>query len=152
MLGRSIFCLLLMCCLSSCAIRDAYPNARNPIDVSQVIVFNKPPRFSYEVIGSIRSPALDTFDRQTIVASAVKGLKEKAAALGANGVIVGDTDMFLAAYIRASTGTYFFRGMPWMWGRSEMDGFYRGDGFPPVQLSGEAIFYSKKKVPSKNDE
>lgn len=134
-----LFLLPVVCLLAACANQNLYPNARDPIDASQVSTFKEKPSFPYELIGRIKSPALDTFNRKTIVSSAIQGLKEKAAKLGANGVILDDTDIFLAAYMRTSTGTYLFNGS------SGIDSFgdNHADGFPPVALYGEAIYFKK---------
>ena len=89
-------------CASSSVIVTGTP--RTPIDVSSVKLYLEAPE-KYEVIGQITAYSDSGWTRQGSVDYAIGELKKRAAALGANGVIIKNQGAFI-------TGATVF-GSPW---------------------------------------
>lgn len=105
--------------LGACATATVIPvgNARAPIDPSQVRIYVRPPP-RYEVLGILDGNAGIEGTGQSAVNDVIKKLKEQAAKLGANGVLIGKTGQQYAgswgganylgwgAFIGSSSATY----------------------------------------------
>lgn len=82
--------VLLLGILGGCATATVIPvgNTRQPIDPSQVRLYVNPPAH-YEVLGLINGNSNYEGSGQSAVADMVQKIKEQAAKLGANGVLLG---------------------------------------------------------------
>jgi len=90
---RSPILLLLALALAGCATSHMLTgNPRPPIDPAQVRIYHGPPPGDYEEIAVLqtRSGAL-TYGEQNKVDSVMRKLREEAASLGANGVLLQGT-------------------------------------------------------------
>lgn len=87
---RFLIAMAAMLALGACATATVVPvgNARAPIDPSQVRVYAQPPAH-YEVLGILSGDSGIEGTSQNGVSDVVKKLKEQAAKLGANGVLLG---------------------------------------------------------------
>ena len=81
--------LLLSGCTSASSIITG--QTRPQYDQDKVVIYMAPPSVKYEVIGLVTSKASRGWSAQGHMDSAVRNLKEVAAELGANGIILGGT-------------------------------------------------------------
>jgi hypothetical protein len=87
---RVLITLMVAMMLGACATATVVPvgNARAPIDPSQVRMYAQPPAH-YEVVGILSGNSNYEGAGQSGVNDVIKKLKEEAAKLGANGVLIG---------------------------------------------------------------
>lgn len=87
---RALIALAAMLVLGACATATVVPvgNARAPIDPSQVRIYAQPPAH-YEVLGILNGNSNMEGTGQSGVSDVIKKLKEQAAQLGANGLLMG---------------------------------------------------------------
>ncbi len=92
-ISRSLILLLLALLLAGCATSHMLTGTpRAPIDPAQVRIYHGPPPGAYEEIALLqtRSGAL-TYGEQNKIDSVLRKLREEAASLGANGVLLQGT-------------------------------------------------------------
>ncbi|MBO4805148.1 MAG: hypothetical protein J5554_03840 [Paludibacteraceae bacterium] len=96
---------VLFFCLCSCATGSVLVTGtkRTPINPSNVVLYTEAP-LKYEVIGIVTASCGDGFSEQDDMDMAVAKLKEKAASVGANGVIVETVGTSKSGYV--SNGFY----------------------------------------------
>ena len=90
---RSLILLLCVLALAGCATSHMLTGTpRAPIDPAQVRIYHGPPPGGYEEIAVLqpRSGAL-TYGQQNKIDSVMRKLREEAASLGANGVLLEGT-------------------------------------------------------------
>lgn len=90
---RSILLLLAMLALAGCATSHVLTGTPRPaIDPAQVRIYHSPPPGGYEEIARLqtRSGAL-TYGEQNKIDSVMRKLRQEAASLGANGVLLQGT-------------------------------------------------------------
>ena len=66
---------------------------RTPIQPTEVTIYLEPPRGDYEIIGLVSAESEAGWTWDDALNNAVGELKEQAAKIGANGVILGDAGM-----------------------------------------------------------
>jgi hypothetical protein len=86
--GALLLTLLLSACASGTIVLTGH--ARAPISADAVVLYVTPPAH-YEVIGLVNAHAAHGWTDQGRMDKAVAELKEQAADVGANGVLVGST-------------------------------------------------------------
>lgn len=98
----ALLCSVLL--LGACATATVVPvgNTRAPIDPSQVRVYAQPPPH-YEVLGILSGDSGIEGTGQSGVSDTIKKLKEQAAKLGANGVLLGKMDQKYSGSIGGSS-------------------------------------------------
>lgn len=127
------FSALLTACASGSHIITGVQ--RPAIDPQLVKVFSKAPSQSYEIIGTVEATSSRGVTQQERLASAVATLKNEAAELGANGVIVNNLEnnqtggVTPRTRIGISTGTGGFR-----------TGVSTGIIVNPASVTGTAIY------------
>lgn len=90
-LNRGLKCLLLVALLGACASSHVLlGRARPPISPDLVQIYQQPPTGKYEKIAMLDTSSAGSFSftAQAKTDSVIKRLKEQAAKLGANGVIL----------------------------------------------------------------
>lgn len=94
----------VMLALGACATATVVPvgNARAPIDPSQVRLYAQPPAH-YEVLGILQGNSGMEGTGQSGVNDTINKLKEQAAKLGANGVLVGKMGQRYAGSVGGSS-------------------------------------------------
>ncbi|WP_067341462.1 hypothetical protein [Marinomonas spartinae] len=117
---------------------------RPAIKADQVTVFQKPPGFDYEVLGTVQSSSENGFSVDSRKEKAISELKDQAAKIGANGVII------------TSVTQSSFRGTGVGLGLSVGSGGFGtglGSGFalPEAKLTGQAIYFPAEKGAEKSD-
>lgn len=104
-----IFAILLSILLSACSSTShvLIGQERPPISPEQVVVYTEPPA-EYEKIAILQSSSRNswTFTEQGKVDAAIERMKQEAAKLGANGVLLESTGDEHSGYISTGTGTY----------------------------------------------
>lgn len=87
---RVFIAIAAMLALGACATATVVPvgNARTPINQSQVRIYAQPP-LHYEVLGILNGNSNMEGTGQAGVTDVIKKLKEQAAKLGANGLLMG---------------------------------------------------------------
>lgn len=108
---------------------------RPEIEVDQVSVFTEIPTFEFEVIGTVRASSDNGFSEDSRKEKATQELKEQAAKIGANGVIVGDVTQL--SFRRLGTGVGVSVGSGGGVGTSIGSSF----SFPTTEVIGKAIYY-----------
>lgn len=107
--SRSLLMSLLLLTLIACASRShvLLGQQRTPIPVEKVIVYSEPPA-QFEKIALLHSSSRNSwhFTNQGKMEQAMLGLKEEAASLGANGVLLKDTGEESSGYVATDSGTY----------------------------------------------
>jgi hypothetical protein len=63
-------------------------NVRPPVVSEQVKIYLEPPSFAYEIIGLINASSHDGWSEQESMNYAIQELKNRAAKIGANGVLI----------------------------------------------------------------
>lgn len=105
-----IVCLVLMTLVvTACATGSMLLTGRKrpAIDPSQVIVYAVAPAH-YEVIGIIKSRSMSGWNDQDKANNALTDMKERAAAVGANGILlqnIGDQTNIVAGVSQSFSGT-----------------------------------------------
>lgn len=104
---RGLIAIAAMLVLGACATATVVPvgNTRPPIDPSQVRIYAQPPAH-YEVLGILSGNSNFEGTSQGGVNDVIKKLKEEAAKLGANGVLLGK----IGEQYRGSTGGASYLG------------------------------------------
>ena len=82
----AIYAALLTGCASGSHVITG--QAREPVESTEVKVYHTPPAQKHEVIGRVEASSTQGVTQQGRMDSAVETLKQEAAELGANGVIV----------------------------------------------------------------
>ena len=88
--GVLSFVLLLSACARGTIVLTGH--ARAPISADAVVLYTAPPAH-YEVIGLVNAHAAHGWTDQGRMDKAVAELKEQAAGVGANGILVGGTSV-----------------------------------------------------------
>ena len=85
--------LVLVALLSGCSSASSIVTGqrRPPYDEDKVVVYLAPPSVKYEVIGLVTAKTSKGWTQQGYMDSAVANMKEEAADLGANGIILTGT-------------------------------------------------------------
>lgn len=104
-----IFCLLLFGCASSQVMLG---EARAPISPDEVKIYSRPPT-NYQEIALIESSSKNSFavSDQGKMETAIRRLKEVAAKIGANGIIINGTGEQRGAAVAAATSPTTAVGM-----------------------------------------
>jgi hypothetical protein len=97
------FCLVINACSTSS--RQIVGVKRPPIDTSQVTIYTKKP-LEYEQIAFIQASSKNAmaFSDEAMQDVIIERLKEEAAALGANGVLLNQTEEQVTGSIGSGTG------------------------------------------------
>ncbi len=108
---------------------------RPEIEVDQVSVFTETPTFDYVVVGSVRVSSGNSFTEEARIESATEELKEQAAKIGANGVVLDDVTQLSFRGLGSNVGL----------GLSSRSGVGASLGssfsFPTTEMTGTAIYY-----------
>ncbi|REG86600.1 hypothetical protein [Marinomonas pollencensis] len=107
---------------------------RPEIDPEQVALFSHKPTFSYQVIGTVKATSEKGFSDDARLEKAKVELKEQAAKIGANGVILDQVSE--SSFEHLGTGLGLSLG-------SGGVGTSIGSGFslPKAKVTGQAIYY-----------
>ncbi|MBR7888637.1 hypothetical protein J9B83_06740 [Marinomonas sp. A79] len=105
------------------------------IDADQVRIFNEPPAFEYVVVGTVSASSDNGFTEETRREKALREMKEQAAKIGANGMIVDDVTQL--SFRRLGTGVGVSVGSNSGVGAGIGSSF----SFPTAQAKGTAIHY-----------
>jgi len=105
------------------------------IEVDQVTVFEEAPAFDYDVIGTVRASSDGGFSEDSRKEKAVEELKEQAAKIGANGVILEDVSQL--SFRRLGTGVGISANSSGGFGTSIGSSF----SFPTAEVKGTAIHF-----------
>lgn len=137
-----VFSLVLQGCASGSY--QLTGEKRPAIKADQVTVFKEKPSFDYEVLGTVQSSSENGFSADSRKEKAINELKEQAAKIGANGVII------------TSITQSSFRGTGVGLGLSVGSGGFGtgiGSGFalPEAALTGQAIYFPVEKGAVKGD-
>ena len=120
-----LFVVLFVLCLYSCATGSAVVTGtkRPATDPGEVVIYAEAPAAKYEIIGIVNASSESGWTDQKKLDYAVEELKNQAAKLGANGIILGDITT-------TTTGGYV------------EDGFYSTD--TAKNVTGKAIYIFKE--------
>ncbi|MBU1293922.1 hypothetical protein [Marinomonas polaris] len=110
------------------------------LEVEQVTVFEEAPAFDYKVIGTVRASSDNGFTEDSRKEKATQELKEQAAKIGANGVILDEVTQL--SFRRLGTGVGISAGSGGGIGTSIGSSF----SFPTTEAKGTAIFYETDSV------
>ncbi|MBU2320306.1 MAG: DUF4156 domain-containing protein, partial [Gammaproteobacteria bacterium] len=110
------------------------------LEVEQVTVFEEVPAFDYKVIGTVRASSDNGFTEDSRKEKATQELKEQAAKIGANGVILDEVTQL--SFRRLGTGVGISAGSGGGIGTSIGSSF----SFPTTEAKGTAIFYETDSV------
>jgi uncharacterized protein YbjQ (UPF0145 family) len=110
------------------------------IEVDQVAVFEKAPSFDYKVIGTVLAASDNGFTEDSRKEKATNELKEQAAKIGANGVILDEVTQL--SFRRLGSGIGISGGSRSGVGASIGSSF----SFPTTEAKGTAIYYELEAV------
>ena len=110
------------------------------LEVEQVTVFEEAPAFGYKVIGTVQASSDGGFTEDSRKEKATQELKEQAAKIGANGVILDEVTQL--SFRRLGTGVGVSAGSGGGIGTSIGSSF----SFPTTEAKGTAIFYETDSV------
>jgi len=110
------------------------------IEVDQVTIFEEAPIFDYEVIGTVRAASDNGFTEDSRKEKATQELKEQAAKIGANGVILDEVTQL--SFRRLGTGVGISAGSSGGVGTSIGSSF----SFPTTEAKGTAIHFEVEVV------
>ncbi|MDE8602501.1 hypothetical protein M3I01_006100 [Marinomonas sp. RSW2] len=110
------------------------------IEVDQVVVFTEAPAFDYEIIGSVRASSDNGFSEESRKEKATLEMREQAAKIGANGVILDGVTQL--SFRRLGTGVGLAVGSGGGVGTSLGSSF----SFPTAEVTGTAIYYESDVV------
>ena len=113
---------------------------RPEIEVDQVSVFVEAPAFDYEIIGSVRASSDNGFSEASRKEKATLEMREQAAKIGANGVILDGVTQL--SFRRLGTGVGLAVGSGGGVGTSIGSSF----SFPTAEVTGTAIYYKSDVV------
>lgn len=113
MFFRKISILVVALMLVGCATGSALVTGekREPIDPSLVKVYRNAPDTKFEHIGIVKSEAVEMLSQQEALDRALEELKQQAAKIGANGVILsgmGEKHESYNSYTPSTSGPGFF--------------------------------------------
>lgn len=107
--SRLFFIVLLNLTLTACSSSShvLVGLQRDPIPVEQVIVYSEPPA-QFEKVAVLQSSSRNSwrFTDQGKMDQAMLRLKEEAASLGANGILLESTGEESSGYVATDSGTY----------------------------------------------
>ena len=112
MLKRTVIVLISALCLNACAVLEtseathilngeAYP----PTPIESVVVYIQKPDFAYTVVGLVEARGMGITDETRDQELAMVALRREAASIGADGVIVTDSDQEIAGVSQYGTST-----------------------------------------------
>lgn len=130
-IGVLSMCLLACSSGSYVVTGQALPE----IEADGVMIFNAPPTFNYEVVGTVYASSDNGFSQETRRNNALGEMKEQAAKIGANGIIVDDVTQL--SFRRLGTGVGVSVGSNSGVGAGIGSSF----SFPTAQAKGTAIHY-----------
>ena len=110
------------------------------LEVEQVTVFEKAPTFDYKVIGTVKASSDGGFTQDSRQEKAIDELKEQAAKIGANGVILDDVTQL--SFRRLGTGVGISANSHGGIGTSIGSSF----SFPTTEVNGTAIYYGSENT------
>ena len=110
------------------------------LEVEQVTIFEEAPAFDYKVVGTVRSSSDNGFTEDSRKEKATKELKEQAAKIGANGVILDEVTQL--SFRRLGTGVGISAGSGGGIGTSIGSSF----SFPTTEAKGTAIYYELEVI------
>ena len=108
------------------------------LEVEQVTIFEQAPAFDYKVIGTVKASSDNGFTEDSRKEKATKELKEQAAKIGANGVILDEVTQL--SFRRLGTGVGLSAGSGGGIGTSIGSSF----SFPTAEAKGTAIYYESE--------
>ncbi|QUX96660.1 hypothetical protein C0J08_15200 [Marinomonas sp. CT5] len=137
---KYLFVLALPVLLFGCASGSHVVTGQQmpELDPDQVTVFEKAPEFDYRVIGTVRASSDNGFTEDSRREKATQELKEQAAEIGANGVILDDVTQL--SFRRLGTGIGISASSSGGVGTSIGSSF----SFPTAEAKGTAIFYESE--------
>ncbi len=106
-----IVVLLLVGCTTGSSLVTG--NKRAPIDSTHVVIYRTAPEVNFEYIGIVKSEAVEVLLQQEALDRAVEELKNQAAKIGANGIILGhmgEKQEGYSGYTPSATGGSFYSG------------------------------------------
>jgi hypothetical protein len=110
------------------------------LEVEQVAIFEQAPAFDYKVVGTVKASSDNGFTEDSRKEKATQELKEQAAKIGANGVILDEVTQL--SFRRLGTGVGISAGSGGGIGTSIGSSF----SFPTTEAKGTAIFYETDSV------
>jgi uncharacterized protein YbjQ (UPF0145 family) len=110
------------------------------LEVDQVTVFEQAPAFAYEVVGTVYASSDNGFTEDSRKEKATLELREQAAKIGANGVILDEVTQL--SFRRLGTGVGISAGSGGGLGTSIGSSF----SFPTTEAKGTAIYYETESV------
>ncbi|NLQ16713.1 DUF4156 domain-containing protein [Marinomonas sp. M1K-6] len=110
------------------------------LEVEQVTVFEEAPTFDYQVVGTVFASSDNGFTEDSRKERATLELKEQAAKIGANGVILDEVTQL--SFRRLGSGVGISAGSGGGIGTSIGSSF----SFPTTEVKGTAIFYGSNPV------
>ena len=105
------------------------------LEVEQVTIFEQAPTFDYKVVGTVKASSDNGFTEDSRKEKATQELKEQAAKIGANGVILDEVTQL--SFRRLGTGVGVSAGSGGGIGTSIGSSF----SFPTTEAKGTAIYY-----------
>lgn len=105
------------------------------LEVEQVTIYEEAPAFDYKVIGTVKASSDNGFTEDSRKEKATQELKEQAAKIGANGVILDDVTQL--SFRRLGTGVGISASSAGGIGTSIGSSF----SFPTTEAKGTAIYY-----------
>ena len=110
------------------------------LEVEQVTIFEQAPMFDYKVVGTVKASSDNGFTEDSRKEKATKELKEQAAKIGANGVILDEVTQL--SFRRLGTGVGISAGSGGGIGTSIGSSF----SFPTTEAKGTAIHFEVEVV------
>lgn len=110
------------------------------LEVEQVTIYEEAPAFDYKVIGTVSASSDNGFTEDSRKEKATQELKEQAAKIGANGVILDDVTQL--SFRRLGTGVGISASSAGGIGTSIGSSF----SFPTTEAKGTAIYYETDLV------
>lgn len=80
---------------------EAYP----PVSEDAVVIYIQKPSFEYTVVGIVQARGMGFTNEARDQELAIKALKREAASIGANGVIIGESNQEIAGINKYGTST-----------------------------------------------
>lgn len=110
------------------------------LEVEQVTIFEQAPVFDYKVVGTVKASSDNGFTEESRKEKATQELKEQAAKIGANGVILDEVTQL--SFRRLGTGVGVSANSSGGLGTSIGSSF----SFPTTEAKGTAIYYEADLV------
>ncbi|MCW4629590.1 MULTISPECIES: hypothetical protein [Marinomonas] len=139
---KCLFVLALPALLFGCASGSHVVTGQQmpELEVDQVTVFDQAPTFAYEVVGTVYASSDNGFTEASRKEKATLELKEQAAKIGANGVILDEVTQL--SFRRLGTGVGVSAGSGGGIGTSIGSSF----SFPTTEAKGTAIYYEADSI------